>query len=366
MSTPTVMIMAGGTGGHIFPGLAVAESLKTLGAHPVWLGSRAGLEARLVPDHGMPVYWMNIRGVRGGTWVRRLRAPFMLIVAMFQAWRAFRSAKPDVVLSMGGFVAGPGGLVARLVGLPLVIHEQNARPGYTNRVLARFARQRLQGFEGSFPARMQATTVGNPVREVISALPSPEDRFAQRSGGIRLLVLGGSQGARTLNRFVPGALMRLPLTQRPQVWHQCGRVGEEETRTAYVEAGVVGRIEPFIDDMATAYAWADLVICRAGALTLAELSAAGLGSVLIPYPHAVDDHQTANAQALVDNGAARLIPESELSPKMLAGVIRDLCADRTGLLAMAVSARRLARPSAAADVARACLALTNAPAKEAA
>ncbi len=348
-----VMIMAGGTGGHVFPALAVARELRQRGVDVVWLGSRGGFEVRVVLDAGFPSEWISIRGLRGkgvGQW---LAAPFKILGAMLQAYRILRRNRPGVVLGMGGFVSGPGGVMARLLGIPLVVHEQNAIPGLTNRWLARIASRVLQAFPGSFPGA-EATAVGNPVRPEIAGLPEPRERVTGHGATPRLLVLGGSQGARALNETLPPALALLDREQRPEVWHQAGKDKAEMTAAAYEQACVAAMVEPFIADMAEAYGWADLVVCRAGALTISELAAAGVASVLVPFPFAVDDHQTRNAAFLTDSGAARLLPESEMSPQGLARLLRELLSDREKLLVMASAARGCAQDGAAARVADIC------------
>ena len=353
--TRPVLIMAGGTGGHIFPGLAVAEVLRAEGVPVTWLGAAGGLETRLVPQRGIALETVSIGGVRGKGLATRLLAPWRLLRAVVAAWGVLRRIRPRSVLSLGGYAAGPGGLAAWLSHRPLVVQEQNRVPGMTNRMLARLARRVLAGFADAFPPALNAEWTGNPVRADIAALPSPEARFADRRGAIRLLVLGGSLGARALNLGVPTALAGMPVDQRPEVRHQSGARGLEEARSAYGQAGVQAHVEAFIEDMADAWAWADLVVCRAGALTLAEIAAVGIGSVLVPYPHAVDDHQTRNAEALVAVGAAHLIPEAELDAARLRACLEQLVSDRAGLLAMAVAARRQARPDAAALIAARCL-----------
>ncbi len=347
-----VLIMAGGTGGHIFPGLAVADVLRAQGMPVAWLGARGGMETQVVPAHGIELHEVPVGGLRGKGWKTRLGAPLMLARALLTSLAVLRRLRPRSVLSMGGYVAGPGGIAARLTGTPLLVHEQNSVAGYTNRQLAGFARRVLTGFAGALPNGMW---VGNPVRASIAALPAPAERMASRSGPARLLVLGGSLGARALNLSVPKALAAIPAERRPHVLHQCGKRGVDEARQAYAEAGVAADVMPFIDDMAAAYGEADLAICRAGALTLAELTAAGLGAVLVPFPHAVDDHQTRNAEALVAAGAAELIKESALDVQQLAQRLTALLADRPGLVAMASAARTLAKPDAAQAIARACL-----------
>ncbi len=349
MSGP-VMILAGGTGGHIFPGLAVAEALQLRGVPVLWLGAAGGMETRLVPQAGVRIETIAIGGLRGKGASTLLKAPFVLLRAFAQAWSVLRRVRPRAVVSFGGYAAGPGGLCAWLLRRPLLVHEQNRAPGLTNRVLARFARRVLCGFPGSFPGRDTAD-VGNPVRPAIAAVAPPAERFAGRSGPVRLLVLGGSQGAYALNTALPALLARLPDAQRPSVRHQCGERHADATRGVYAQAGVSASVEPFIADMAEAYAWADLVVCRAGALTVAELCAAGVGSLLVPFPKAVDDHQTRNAEYLVERGAARLLPEGEGFEARLLDALSSLLADAPARLAMAGAARTAARPDAAERVA---------------
>ena len=347
-----VLIAAGGTGGHVFPALAVAEVLRTQAVPVVWLGTRAGLEARVVPAAGIELEWLDVGGLRGKGLGTRLRAPFVLARACWQAWRVLRRHRPRALLGMGGFAAGPGGLVARFARCPLVVHEQNAVAGMTNRVLARFARRVLEAMPGTFPAARRAEHTGNPVRADILALAEPEIRFAERTGAPRLLVLGGSQGARALNERLPEALARLAGEHRPVVRHQCGQRHHETARAAYAAAGVDAEVVPFIEDMAEAYGWADLVVGRAGAMSVWELAAAGVGALLVPFPHAVDDHQTVNARWLAEAGAAVVVPERELDSARLAQELEALLADRGALTARACRARALARPDAAATVAR--------------
>ncbi len=329
------MIMAGGTGGHVYPALAVAQVLRERGHEVVWMGTPDSFESRVVPAHGYPIEFIRIGGLRGKGPLRMFLAPLMLARAMLDAWSVFRRRQPAAVLGMGGYAAGPGGLVAWLWGLPLLVHESNAIGGLTNRVLARVASRALQAFPDTFS---RGETVGNPVRRAITAVPAPAERFAGRRGPLRVLVLGGSQGALALNLALAPAVATLPLAQRPTIRHQAGRT-LERARKAYAEAGVEASVETFIEDMAEAYAWADLVVCRAGASTIAELAAAGCASILIPFPAAVDDHQSRNALFLVREGAARLLPEAEITPTTLAAVLRDL-GDREHLLAMAMKARR--------------------------
>lgn len=338
------VVMAGGTGGHIFPGLAVAEVLRSRGHSVRWMGAAGAMETRLVPERGIAVDALAISALRGKGAFALLAAPWRLWRAVWQARRLLRLARPQAVLAFGGFAAGPGGVAARLLGIPLLVHEQNKAPGLTNRLLARLARRVLCGFSGAFAA---GEWVGNPVRPDIAALPAPAQRLEGRGGPLNVLVIGGSQGARALNAAVPTALHALGAAR---VRHQCGAPMLEATRAAYAAAGVEADIEPFITDMAAAYAWADLVIARAGASTLAELCAAGVASVLVPFPGAVDDHQAANAQVLAQSGAARWLRESPDFAVRLAEELRGV-ADRVTLLNMALAARALAKPEAAQRVA---------------
>lgn len=347
-----VLIMAGGTGGHIFPGLAVAECLRAQGVPVVWLGAVGGMETKVVQAQRIELHSVAVGGLRGKGLKTRLQAPLMLVRALFASLAVLRKVKPRSVLSMGGYVAGPGGLAAWLLRRPLLVHEQNSVAGFTNRRLASVARRVLVGFADALP---HADWVGNPVRAAIAALPAPAWRMDERDGRPRLLVLGGSLGARALNLALPQALARFAPEQRPEVLHQAGSRGFEEAREAYAKAAVAADVVPFIDDMAASYGWADLAICRAGALTLAELTAAGLGAVLVPFPHAVDDHQTRNAEVLVAAGAAIVMQENELDVQILAQRLQSLLGDRGTLLAMAEAARTLAKPDAAEMIARACV-----------
>nr|WP_211165709.1 undecaprenyldiphospho-muramoylpentapeptide beta-N-acetylglucosaminyltransferase [Azoarcus sp. TTM-91] len=343
------MVMAGGTGGHIFPGIAVAEALREKGWRIVWMGNPDGMEARIVPARGYDTAWVRFGALRGKGLVRKLLLPLNLLSGFWQALRELRRVKPDVVLGMGGYITFPGGMMAALAGRPLVLHEQNSVAGLANRVLAGVADRVLSGFPGVLK---KAGWVGNPVRAEIAAVATPEARFAGREGPLKVLVVGGSLGAAVLNETVPQALARLPREQRPQVVHQAGEKQIEALRAAYAGAGVEGELRPFIDDMAAAYAEADLVICRAGALTVAELAAVGAASLLVPFPHAVDDHQSGNARFLADRGAAYLLPQTELNAERLAGILASL--DRPRLLQMAVHARAQAKPRATEAVARIC------------
>lgn len=357
---PAVLIIAGGTGGHVFPALAVASELRARAVDVCWMGTEGGIEARIVPGADIEIDWVNVSGVRRKGVLAYLLAPFVVAMALTQSLRILTRRRPSVVLGMGGFVSGPGGIAAWLTRRPLVLHEQNSVAGLTNRILARFARRVLTGFPDSFPARVEATVVGNPVRKEITAVRTPRERFSARQGAARLLVLGGSQGALILNRIVALAIAHLEADERPVIRHQAGELTLHVAEQAYDDAEVDAEVTQFIDDMAGALTWADLVICRAGALTIAELAAVGVASILVPYPYAVDDHQTRNARFLADAGAAVLIPERELSSHLLADRLKKIFADDAGRLRMAEQSRTLARPDAAADVASACLELAEA------
>ncbi len=353
-SPPSVLIMAGGTGGHIFPGLAVADLFIRHGVKVRWLGAEGGMECGQVSSHGIEVDKVRISGLRGKGILSWLTMPFRLTRAVLDARASMIRNRPSCALSFGGYAAGPGGIAAWLGGIPLVVHEQNQVPGMTNRVLASMAKCVLQAFPGTFPVRLKATTCGNPVRRSVAGLPEPGTRFFQRIGQPRLLVTGGSQGARSLNRIVPQALALLPRELQPKVCHQSGKADFQDTSEAYRQAGITAEVHEFIDGMADAYAWADLVICRAGALTISELAAAGTGAILVPYPHAVDDHQTRNAAYLVDSGAAEIMPETDLQAQNLANSLTRLLSNRPKMLEMAVAARAVAVSNATEQVVSAC------------
>jgi len=348
----TLLIMAGGTGGHIFPGLAVAEQARAAGWQVVWMGARGGMEERLVPRHGYAAAWIRARAARGKGLLQKLLLPANLLFSFWESARHIRRIQPDVVLGLGGYVAFPGGMMASLLGRPLALHEQNAIPGLANRVLAGVSDKVMVAFPH---ALAKAEWTGNPVRADIAAIAAPEERFRNRDGPLRLLVVGGSLGAQALNETVPRALALLG--GRARVVHQSGEKHLETLRGNYAAAGVQGELVAFIDDMARRYAEADLVICRAGAVTIAELSAGGMASVLVPFPHAVDDHQSANARFLAERGAAILLPQVELSAERLAELIRGM--DRATLLQMARSARGLGKPDAARMVAQRCMELAK-------
>ena len=355
MSRRPILVMAGGTGGHVYPALAVARALEAHDQHIVWLGTHRGIEARVIPGAGIDIEWVSVKGLRRKGLLALVVAPLQLAWALLQSLFIMLRRRPAAVLGMGGFVSGPGGLAAWLTRRPLVIHEQNAAAGLTNRLLARLARVVLQAFPGSFNSSVHAETVGNPVREDIAAVALPAERYRDRSGPLRLLVLGGSQGALALNRTVPEALSRLPAARRPVVRHQCGSRTLDAAREAYVSAAIDVELVPFIEDMAAAYAWADIVVCRAGALTVAELCSVGLPALFVPYPGAVDDHQTANARPLAAAGAAVIIDESMLDADVLAGQLDEWLTDRGELLARAEKAHALDQPRALARITELCL-----------
>jgi UDP-N-acetylglucosamine--N-acetylmuramyl-(pentapeptide) pyrophosphoryl-undecaprenol N-acetylglucosamine transferase len=342
--------MAGGTGGHIFPALAVAQALEKQGFAIVWLGTKNGMEAKLVPEKGFEIEYVRFSGVRKSGILKWLALPFALAFACLQSAKIIFSKRPDVVLGMGGFASFPGGMTAAMLGKPLVIHEQNAIAGLSNRILSRFATRTLVAFPG---ALKKAIHVGNPVRSEIAALPDPAERFENRQGPLFLLVVGGSRGARALNDALPKALGMME--QKPHVLHQAGVDDLERVKASYREFGVNAEVVPFISDMEEAYGKADLIVCRSGALTVSEIAAAGLASVLVPYPHAVDDHQRWNARYLSESGAAFLIPQNEFEPSRLAELIESM--DRRKLLEMASRARKLAMTDATEKVAEICMEL---------
>jgi UDP-N-acetylglucosamine--N-acetylmuramyl-(pentapeptide) pyrophosphoryl-undecaprenol N-acetylglucosamine transferase len=351
-----ILIMAGGTGGHVFPGLAVAEALRARDRAVVWLGTQRGLEARVVPPLGIDVEWISIVGVRGRGLLAWVAAPFRIAGALLQALGALRRRRPAAVLGMGGFVSGPGGFAAWLTRKPLLLHEQNAVAGTTNRLLAPLATKVFAAFPGTFPGRADTEVIGNPVRSTIVPSDSPRERLSVRRGARRrLLVVGGSLGARILNETLPQALAQMPAASRPEIWHQAGRNGVEEARRAYADAGVEARVDAFIDDVASAYRWADLVVARAGGITLAELTIVGVGAILVPFAAAIDDHQTHNARHFTGAGAGLLIPERELTPAALAAALAGTLSDLDKLVAMAEAARAQARAGAAQRLAAACL-----------
>ena len=347
MSGKNFLIMAGGTGGHIFPALAVAESLRRRGHKVVWLGSEGAMETQIVPKHNIPLETLAIKGVRGNGLKRKLELPFTLMKTVAAAKDVICRHQINCVIGFGGFVTFPGGVAAKLMTVPLVIHEQNAVAGLANKTLSRWARRVLYAFPKAFDA--PDGLVGNPVRADIAALPVPAERFAPRTGRLKVLVMGGSLGAQVLNQTVPAALALLPEDKRPIVYHQSGRNKLDDLKAAYAKAGVEAYCTEFIDDMVKVYSHADVVVCRAGALTVAELTAAGVGALLVPYPHAVDDHQTANARFMVKADAGLLLPQKELTAEKLAAILEGLT--REQCLSWAENARLLALPRSADDVA---------------
>jgi len=350
-TTKTLMVMAGGTGGHVYPAMAVADALQSQGWNIVWLCTEGGMENKLIAGKPYDKAMITMQGVRGKGLLGWLLLPVKLITAFKQSLNAINQFKPDVVLGMGGFAAFPGGLMARLQGRPLVIHEQNSVAGLTNKVLAKVATKVLAAFPAAFGAR--AALLGNPVRADIANIAQPAQRFAHRAGALRLLIVGGSLGAQAFNELIPQALATLPEAQRPQVVHQAGVKHIEVLQNNYKQAGVAADARAYIENMAEMYAWADFVICRSGALTVAEISAAGLGSMMVPFPFAVDDHQTGNAQYLANAGATILVQQKELSVDKLAKILKEL--SREQCLDMANKARALGKPDATADVAKVCI-----------
>jgi UDP-N-acetylglucosamine--N-acetylmuramyl-(pentapeptide) pyrophosphoryl-undecaprenol N-acetylglucosamine transferase len=355
MSSRPILVMAGGTGGHVYPALAVAQVLQEHAQDVVWLGTHRGLESRVVPAAGIDIEWISVQGLRRKGVLAIVLAPIRLAWALMQALSIILRLRPAAVLGMGGFVSGPGGVAAWLTRRPLLIHEQNAAAGLTNRLLARLARVVLQAFPGSFNSHVNAETVGNPVREEIAAVAAPALRYAERTGALRVLVLGGSQGALTLNKCVPAAIAMLPAERRPIVRHQCGSRTLDQAQQAYAENAVEVELLPFIEDMAAAYAWADLVVCRAGALTVAELCAVGLPALLVPYTAAVDDHKKAKATPMAAAGAAQIIADGDLTAESLSEALLQWLTSRSELQSKADQARQLAKPDALHRIAGLCL-----------
>lgn len=349
---PKILIVAGGTGGHVFPGLAVAEALQKQGVEVAWVGTRQGIEARVVEQAGIPIYFINIQGIRGNGLIRLLKAPLSIAKAFWQALKIFKHYSPDVILTMGGYVTGPVGLAAWCRRIPIVLHEQNAIFGLTNRLLKPFANKTMVAFPGMHKQR-HAIQVGNPIRQELVSL-ALQNKASTKVATLRVLVLGGSLGALALNRVVPVALALMPEAERVSVWHQTGQPHLAVTQQCYQDAQVSGKLMPFVEDMAAAYQWADIVIGRAGALTISEITALGLPSILVPYPFAVDDHQTANAAALAKAGGTVLIQQSELTPQRLADTLKEFQADDFRLN-MGRIAKQFAKPNATKTVAMICL-----------
>ncbi|WP_444893037.1 undecaprenyldiphospho-muramoylpentapeptide beta-N-acetylglucosaminyltransferase [Microbulbifer sp. TRSA001] len=344
------LLMAGGTGGHVFPALAVAKALQEQGAVVEWLGTARGIESRLIPAANIPLHCIKVEGIRGKGKLALLKAPLQILRAIAQARTVVKQVQPDAVLGFGGFATGPGGVAARLGGIPLIIHEQNAVAGTTNRLLARISSQVLEAFPSGLPGARQ---VGNPVRKEISELPEPETRIGSQSS-LRLLVLGGSLGAVAINELVPKAIALLEPSLRPVVVHQAGERHLQAAKDAYKEAAVEAEVVPFIADMAEAYRSADLIICRSGALTVSEISAAGVGAIMVPFPFAIDDHQTRNGEWLQNAGGAIVMQQREMDEQKLSGLLQSLLEDRQKLLQMATSARRAAKTDATEQVVNAC------------
>lgn len=345
--------MAGGTGGHVFPALAVADYMKVSGWRVVWLGTKGGMEEILVPQKGYDIEIMDFSGLRGKNLMVWFLLPLRLLLAFWQSAKVLFQIRPDVVLGMGGYPAFPGGIIASLLNKPLLIHEQNSVPGLANKILAKFADKILLGFPNAIRNEKKIIFSGNPVRKEISQLDIPDKRYAERSGKLKLLIIGGSLGAQVLNTIVPKMLRLIPDHMRPLVTHQAGRKHLETLKKNYAEAGVEGELLVFIENIAVQYADCDLVICRAGALTIAELTVVGIASILVPFPYAVDDHQTSNAKFLSDKDAAVLLPQNELTPQGLAQLLMEFTREK--LLGMAMKARELARPDATRLVAEACM-----------
>lgn len=349
-----VLIMAGGTGGHVFPGLSVANYLRNQGIAVEWMGTQRGLESRVIPEANIPLHCIEITGLRGKGIKALLAAPFKISKALLQAQRIIKKVNPDIVIGMGGFVSGPGGLASWLSGYPLIIHEQNAKAGTTNKILARFAKKVLEGFPATFKPSSKVVTIGNPVRTEIEHLPPPQKRLNEERNSFRLLVLGGSLGAQALNEIVPKALAKLTIEERPEILHQTGDKHFDATETAYKSNNIQSKLTPFIKDMAQAYGWADMVLCRAGALTVAELCSVGLGAIFVPFPYAIDDHQTANANFMVKQDAALCIQQRELTEGRLADIVRQFAQSPEQRLAMADAAYQLRTVNVAEKIFNIC------------
>lgn len=349
-----ILVMAGGTGGHVFPALAVARNLAQQGWHVQWLGTADRMEARLVPQYGFDIAFIDIKGVRGNGVLRKLAAPFKLLRAVWQARRVIRRFKPDVVMGMGGYASAPGGVAAKLAGIPLVLHEQNAIPGMTNKLLSKLASRTLCAFDNTF-SEVDAEVVGNPIRQELIAL-GQEPRSSSASEALKVLVVGGSLGARVFNEVMPETVAKVSQQCSVTVWHQAGKGNQAALKQAYQQVGQEDRVNvaDFIDDMEAAYRWADVVVCRAGALTVSELATVGLPAILVPLPHAVDDHQTRNANVLVNANAGRLLPQAQMTVDSLAQELLALASDRTLLMQMGQNARNVAITDATVRVATVC------------
>jgi len=360
---PTILVMAAGTGGHVFPALAIARKLEALGAKIEWLGTRRGMENELLAGMGMHIHPISVSGLKGSGLVRKLKAPFMLLTALVQSMRVIGTVRPDCVLGMGGFVCGPGGLAAKLMGKPLFIHEQNAVAGITNRLLSRFADRIFESFPNTFKSTAKVVYTGNPLRDEIVELHSHSAIATDPQNALRILVLGGSQGAAAINTAIPAMLAQWDGASRPQVLHQTGKRAINETRAIYQEAGLrlsaEIRVVPFINDMADAYQWADLVVCRSGASTVSEIAAAGLPSILVPYPYHTDQQQLHNANWLVNGGAAELLEQTALTPDCLLQKVQGLHLDRPHLASMGMAAHDMAICNASDVIAQSCMEARN-------
>jgi len=356
-SLKRILITAGGTGGHVFPALAVADILREQGCEVQWLGTDRGIESRVVPESGYQLNKIRVSGLRGKGLFAKLLAPWNILLAMLESFSVLMKFKPNLVLGMGGYVSGPCGLVSKISNVPLVIHEQNAKAGTTNRYLAKVADKVLTAFPNVLP---QGIHIGNPIRKYITDAVAPENRFENRAGPFRLLIMGGSLGAQVINEMIPPAVAQAEKQHKVEVWHQTGERHLQNVEAMYQELNVSARVAPFIDDVSEALQWADLIICRSGALTVSEISAVGVPSILIPYPYAIDDHQTANAMWLVDQGAAEIFQQTKLTVDLVLSLILKYANDRAELLVMAKSARSCAKPGAANECAQYCLELANA------
>jgi UDP-N-acetylglucosamine--N-acetylmuramyl-(pentapeptide) pyrophosphoryl-undecaprenol N-acetylglucosamine transferase len=354
MNMQPVMILAGGTGGHVFPALAVAIELRDRGVPIIWVGTNKGIESRVVPAADFSLAIMSVQGLRGKGFLQYIRAPFIIIKALYESLSILLKHKPCALLGMGGFVAGPCALMGVLLRKPLIIHEQNAIVGLTNRILAPLSRIMFTGFPIQHKKR-NLEYCGNPVRSQLMQIENPEKRLVGRGNTKRLLIIGGSQGAASLNNFIPQALKIISSSIQIEVWHQTGANRCKATLDSYQQNNIQAKVEEFIDDIDQAYAWADLIVCRSGAITLAEVAAVGLGSVLVPYPYAVDDHQTANARSYVEAGAAELVSESEISSEKLAEILLKLLSSSEQLMNMACAAKNLVQGNASKRVADECM-----------
>ncbi len=349
-----VMILAGGTGGHVFPALAVANELRDRGVPIIWVGTVKGIEAKVVPAEGFSLVTMSVQGLRKKGMTQYLRAPLIIMQALYESFRIVLKHKPCALLGMGGFVSGPCALIGVLLRKPLIIHEQNAIVGLTNKILSPLSRMMFTGFPIQYK-KQKIEFTGNPVRKNLIGLADPKERLAHREGVKRLLVIGGSQGSVALNKVMPQAIQILSESMNVEVWHQCGTFGYEQTENDFQHLSIKSNVEPFIENVDKAYEWADLIVCRSGAITLAEIASVGIASILVPYPHAVDDHQTENARSYVSAGASCLVAEDDLTPEKLSGVIKSILEDDLKLINMACAAKKLSHINASKRVAEECM-----------